>query len=262
MLGAIGDSYSQAYSVSPRYRGYDHTANSWVVGDAVGDHVYSLRERFEALGAALQVVDAAKSGTKMSDATRQAAKIVAAARGLRAGQTAYVTFELGTNDLCDDPNTSASTFEAQLRSAISILREGLPAGSRILLLPIPDFDHFHAITQADPAARASLAQHANSHNCAPFLGSNSPLDLDQARAALAEYDAILVRVCDEIQATDGAAGRLYCRTDRRLLSEGDFTIGDLSTVDYFHPSMSGQAKMATAAWNVGEWHAQRLPAGG
>lgn len=261
LLAAIGDSYSQGYSVSPQHL-YNNPAFSWVVGSATGDGVFSLRERLGALGANLTVVDAATSGKKMNDAARQAANVVAAARNLGAGRTAYITFELGTNDLCDDAKTSPTDFEAQLGSAISILRGGLPVGSEILMLPIPDFEHFRSITQADPKARATLAQYVNSRNCAPFLGSDGSLTLDQARAAMVGYNAILLRACDGIQSTDGASGRLYCRTDQALLSERDFTIGDLSTVDYFHPSLSGQAKMAAAAWSAGAWGALSLPAGG
>jgi hypothetical protein len=130
------------------------------------------------------------------------------------------------------------------------------------MLPIPDFDHFRSITQADPQAEASLAQYVNSRNCAPFLGSNGALTIEQARAAMVEYDSILQKACDGIESTDGAAGRLYCRTDQALLSERDFEIGDLSTVDYFHPSISGQAKIAAAAWNAGDWAGIKLPAGG
>ena len=87
LLGAIGDSYSQAYNTSAQHR-YDNPVYSWVVGSARGDGVYSVRERLLALGAKLTVVDAATSGKKMNDAPRQAAEIVAAAAGLRTGQKA------------------------------------------------------------------------------------------------------------------------------------------------------------------------------
>lgn len=260
LLAAIGDSYSQAYNVTPTHR-YDNPEFSWVVGSAAGDGVYSIRERLEALGAHLTVVDAATSGRKMSDAPRQAENVVAAARKLAPGQTAYVTFELGTNDLCDNAGTTPADFEAQLNAAVAILQGGLPAGSGILMLPIPDFYHFHSITQADAKARTSLALPVNSRNCAPFLGSNGPLTLDQARAAMAQYNSILLKVCDGIQSRDGASGRLSCRTDLTQLSERDFQIGDLSAVDYFHPSLSGQARIAAAAWGASEWPAVSLPAG-
>ena len=260
MLAAIGDSYSQAWSVSPSYK-KDHPAFSWVVGTARGDGVFSLRERFEALGAQLTVVDAATSGKKMSDASRQATTVATEAGKLPPGSIVYVTFELGTNDLCDEPMTTATDFEAQLRSAVSILRAGLPAGSRILMLSVPDFSHFYDITQADPTARAALDLVANSRRCPPFLGWDSPYSIQEAEATLASYDSILVGVCGEIEATDGPSNKLHCRSNATLLAELDFKIKDLSTVDYFHPSLSGQAKMAAAAWKAGYWSTVPLPPG-
>ena len=260
MLATIGDSYTQAWSVSPTYK-RDHPAYSWAVGTAKGDGVFSLRERFAALGDKLAggVVDAATSGKKMSDAARQATEIVTAARKLAPGATAYVTFELGINDLCDNPTTDPATLETQLRSAIAILRSGLPNGSRILMLSIPDFSHFYSITQANAKAKAFLSQPAYAQTCAPFLGSDSPLTMAAAQELLATYDATLGQVCDEIEATDGTAGKLHCRSNEALLSEKDFTIKDLSTVDYFHPSLSGQGKMAASAWAAGYWANVRLP---
>jgi hypothetical protein len=129
------------------------------------------------------------------------------------------------------------------------------------MLSVPDFAHFYDITQADPKARATLKLTANSRMCAPFLGWDSPLSLEQAGQALSAYNAILYGVCDEIEATDGQSGRLHCRRNEPLLSERDFTIKDLSTVDYFHPSLSGQARMAAAAWKAGNWANVPLPSG-
>ena len=260
MLAAIGDSYTQAWSVSPAYR-RDHPGYSWAVGTVKGDGVFSLRERFEALGDKVKVIDAATSGKKMSDAARQATLTVTAARNLPPGGTAYVAIELGTNDLCDDPTTAPAIFEAQLRSAVATLRSGLPRGSRILMLSIPDFSHFHDITQADATAKATLNLPANSRMCAPFLGSDSPLSIQDAEQVLALYNATLGRVCDEIEATDGPSNKLHCRHNEALLSEKDFKIKDLSTVDYFHPSLSGQARMAAAAWKTGYWANVPLPSG-
>gem|GEM_PF-1202268 len=254
LLAAIGDSYSQAYSVSPAYP-YDHPQFSWVIGTAKGDGVFSLLERFQALGDSPVVVDAATSGRTMADAPRQAAVVVAAAKKLAPGKTAYVTFELGTNDLCASPNPMTDTvdFQVQLRTAILTLRTGLPPGSRILILAVPDFPHFHDITQADPAARTNLALLQNSDRCAPYLGTNGPSSTDQADSYLSQYDASLKQMCDDIDANEAATGHLFCTYNASLLAESDFTIQDLSTVDYFHPSLSGQAKMAANAWRADVW---------
>ncbi len=252
LLAAIGDSYSQAWSVSPSYP-RDHTQFSWVIG--TDKSVNSLLRRFQALGAEPIVVDAATSGRTMADAPRQAQIVVAAASKLAAGRTAYVTFELGTNDLCASPNpmTAPADFEAQLRAAVATLRAGLPAGSRILMLSVPDFPHFRDITQASPAAKANLAEPANLDRCAPYLGRSSPAAIAAGDQFLTAYDASLEAACADIESHEGATGRLRCTYNPALLAESDFTIADLSTADYFHPSLSGQNKMAGNAWLAGEW---------
>jgi lysophospholipase L1-like esterase len=259
LLGAIGDSYSQAFNTAPASP-RDHPQFSWVVGTAKNDGVFSLAERFAALGRVPVLVDAATSGRKMSDAPRQARAVVAAATKLSPDQTTYVTFELGTNDLCDVSMTDPAAFESDLRSAVSILRAGLPGGSRILMMSVPDFGHFRVITQDDPTARAKLAL-STTNNCPPFLGTNSPTTMSEAETNLRLYDESLTKVCDEIAATDGPTGRLYCTSSRSRLSMSDFTIADLGTVDYFHPSISGQAKMADAAWAADVWGPVPLPSG-
>ncbi|MGD0248773.1 MAG: SGNH/GDSL hydrolase family protein, partial [Candidatus Limnocylindrales bacterium] len=208
-----------------------------------------------ALGASPQVVDAATSGKKMVDAQRQASLVVDAARNLKPGQTAYVTFELGTNDLCSAPApmTDTEEFEAELGTAVATLRAGLPAGSRILMLPVPDFPHFREITQADPASRAYLALPKNANRCPPYLGTSSPSAIDTANRYLAEYDTSLEAVCDDINAHEARTGLLYCTYDAAALADSDFTIRDLSTWDCFHPSLSGQAKIAQNAWQADIW---------
>jgi lysophospholipase L1-like esterase len=212
MLAAIGDSFSQAYSVSPSYL-RDHIGFSWVIGSARNDGVFSLYERFKAIGGAPVVEDAATSGRQMKDAPRQANLVVAAAKKLKPGQTVYVTFELGTNDLCADPEpkTDPVSFEGDLATAISTLRSGLPAGSRILMLSIPDFPHLHDITQANPAARANLALPQNSYRCPPYLGDSSPFSMAQANDYLLRYDAALEGACRSITAADSPSGPSWPR---------------------------------------------------
>jgi lysophospholipase L1-like esterase len=252
MLAAVGDSYSQAYSVAPGSL-YDHPQYSWVVGTAKSDGVTSLLEHLRAAGASPTVVDAATSGKKMVDAPRQALEVVAAAANLEPGKTAYVTFELGTNDLCDDPKTSIADFTGQLDTAIETLEVGLPGGSRLLMMAVPDFRHFRDITQADPVTKAAFLETRNSSRCAPFLGANSPMSLDDAGAVLDAYNAALEAACARLNSATGANAHLQCTWNLDLLSERDFTVKDLSRVDYFHPSLSGQAKMAAAAWKADVW---------
>ena len=197
----------------------------------------------------------------MKDAPRQANLVVAAAKKLRPGQTAYVTFELGTNDLCADPDpkTDPVSFGTDLATAVSTLRAGLPAGSRILMLPVPDFPHFYDITQASAAARVNLVLPQNSFRCPPYLGDSGPFSMAQANDYLARYDAALEGACSAITATDSPSGKLYCTYNATLLADTDFRIADLSTVDFFHPSLSGQARMAANAWAADVWSGVTIP---
>ena len=130
------------------------------------------------------------------------------------------------------------------------------------MLSIPDYAHFYAITQANAKARATLSQPANSQTCAPFLGSDSPLSMAAADAAaghLRRDSRPGLRTRSRPPRARPASST--AARNEALLSEKDFTIGDLSTVDYFHPSLSGQAKMAASAWQAGYWARVPLPPG-
>jgi lysophospholipase L1-like esterase len=257
LLGAIGDSYTTAFSVSPQLL-YDHRQYSWAVGTAKNDGVLSLLERFRALGDSPVVADAATMGRRMTDAPRQVGIIVAAAKKLAPGKTAYVTFELGTNDLCGDPMTDPATFQGSLRAALDTLKTGLPAGSRVLMLAIPDFPHFYDMTQADPKTKAALLLTVNSNRCPPYLGDFGSPSVDTANYYLTTYDSMLQAGCAGMN-TGAGMPRVSCIYDPGLLSESDFVAKDLSTADYFHPSFTGEAKMAESAWLAGPWASVPLP---
>ncbi len=257
LLGAIGDSYTTAFSVSPQLL-YDHRQYSWAVGTAKNDGVFSLLERFRALGDSPVVADAATMGRRMTDAPRQAAIIVAAAKRLAAGKTAYVTFALGTNDLCGDPMTDPVTFANSLQTALVTLKTGLPAGSQVLMLAVPDFPHFYDMTQADPKTKAALQLWVNSNRCPPYLGNYGAPTFELANYYLTKYDNMLQAGCAGMN-TGAGTPRVTCTYDPKLLSESDFVAKDLSTADYFHPSFTGQAKMAESAWQAGPWASVPLP---
>ena len=44
-----------------------------------------------------------------------------------------------------------------------------------------------------------------------------------------------------------------CRFDNHAVFNTAFTASDVSTRDYFHPSVAGQAKLAAGTWAVGFW---------
>ena len=58
------------------------------------------------------------------------------------------------------------------------------------------------------------------------------------------FNAVLAEVC---------AGYAKCRFDGNAVYNTDFTTSDVSHRDYFHPSLSGQAKLAQTTWNQSFW---------
>jgi hypothetical protein len=121
------------------------------------------------------------------------------------------------------------------------------------MLAVPNFPHFHDITEADPAAAAILARTPIQRGCPPYLGNNNYLPVATANGFMNQYNQALYSACIGIESVDGAPGRLHCTYNGGLLAESDFVIGDLSTYDYFHPSLTGQARMAANAWVADIW---------
>ncbi len=252
LIGAIGDSYTQAFSTSWSEM-YDHPGHSWSIGTTRGDGVYSLAERLQALGDNLLVSDAATSGRRMDDGPRQAGVVLNAAKQLAAGRTALVTVALGTNDLCIDNMTSSATYEAYFRQTMSLLRNGLPAGSTVFVQTLVDFYKLGQLGQSSPAA---MKTYRNLGVCPKFLGAVKPGDLEAGRARMAAYNEILTRVCAEFDTAGSTQSGLHCQTDAPGGSSyfnRNFTLADFSTVDYFHPSIAGQALMADSAWVASPW---------
>ena len=61
-----------------------------------------------------------------------------------------------------------------------------------------------------------------------------------------DFNAQLKTICErEFTAT--------CRYDQNAVFNTKFTAADVSTRDYFHPSVAGQTKLAAASWAAGYW---------
>jgi hypothetical protein len=80
----------------------------------------------------------------------------------------------------------------------------------------------------------------------------NPTSLDQAdvdrhnrvRDRNIAFNAVLARVC---------AQYAQCRFDQGVAFNTPFSATDISTRDYFHPSIAGEAKLSAVTWNYGYW---------
>ena len=233
-MAALGDSITAAWG-SPGWPDIsNHLENSWATGTAAA--VSSHASRFAPGPTA--VVNLAKSGISVADPTQGA---VAMAQAL-PDNIDYVVFEGGSADLCGpwvtspDLALSPAAFQAAIAGMLSLLQSHLAPGGRVLLASIPNW---HRIWEDFPTA--SLPSGTRPPFACPLLFSPAANDASRnAEAAFnAAYNAALQQAC---------AAYLFCRYDGGAVYGIQFLLADLSTTDYFHLSVSGQAKLAAATW--------------
>lgn len=234
-MAALGDSITQATNVCcvPG----DYPAQSWSTGDGGADGIRTHYERLLRLQPALRgnAFNNSVSGARVSDLPRQAA--VAASQ--RAG---YVTILMGANDLCTpslQTMTPVADFRAKVYESLAVLNQMRPR-PQVFISSIPNIYQLWSVLHTDPAAQQVWSSFAI---CQSML---SPANTDAMRQEVAQrevaFNAILARACDHF-------GRI-CRHDDGAVYNHSFTAADVGTLDYFHPSARGQAKLADITWRA------------
>jgi lysophospholipase L1-like esterase len=235
-MAAIGDSITQAVDVCCFFGNWP--SHSWSTGAASLDGIASHYERIRAQNPAIRGHrwNNAVSGAQMADAPGQARTTV--------GQGAqYVTILMGANDLCgwDGTLTPTATFRAQFTETLDILRTGLPA-SHVFVASIPNLYQLWSILRTNPVAQTVWQAAGICPSMLNFF--NSAAD----RQAVIDREVELNQVLEDVCATWS-----NCRFDNYLTYNYAFTRSMVSKLDYFHPSLSGQATLATITWNASWW---------
>jgi lysophospholipase L1-like esterase len=237
-IAAIGDSITRAFHVCCWYG--DHPAQSWSTGGGAFDGIRSHYERIRALNPAIygHNYNDARTGAKMRDAAGQAqAAVTQAAR--------YVTIEMGANDACTSSRatmTSVTDFRTQFAATMSELHSGLPSGSHVFVASIPNIYHLWQILHTNATAEFVWTAFGI---CQSML---SPANTEQDRQAVlareVAFNQVLADVCS-----------LYalCRFDGNATFNYQFSTSQVSSLDYFHPSLSGQAALASVTWAKSWW---------
>jgi len=237
-IAAIGDSITRAADVCCWYG--DHPAESWSTGGGIFDGITSHYEHILALKPGIygHNYNDAKSGAKMRDAPAQAQAAV-------AQSARYVTILMGGNDVCTgsiSTMTSVSDFQAQFAAALSTLAAGLPTGAHVFVSSIPNvyrlWQLFHDNLTAELVWSAAGI-------CQSLLSiTNTEQDRQAVVAREAAFNNVLAGVCGQYA---------FCRFDGGATFEYQFGAADVSKLDYFHPSLSGQAKLASLTWQHSWW---------
>ncbi|HET7454407.1 MAG TPA: SGNH/GDSL hydrolase family protein [Solirubrobacterales bacterium] len=267
VMAALGDSITRAYNTTgdgcPTGPGLDCPKNSWATG--TNPTVDSFRERLDAISPQpLTAYNDAVSGAR-------AVNLLSQAQVAASQDPDLVLIEIGANDACATTPTATATFREQVRSALEVL---VSANKQVYiqLMSIPDINNLRTIFTEPPDQNALLRWQLFSV-CQGLLAnplSTEPADEERReafRAQVVAYNEALEEVCAEFK---------RCIWDDYAVFDSEFTTADVATVtntgglpikpfteipiigpgnpnstaDYFHPSVSGQAKLAEAAWST------------
>lgn len=239
VMAALGDSISQAAMTCSSLTSCP--TNSWSTGSTASVNSHFLR--LLALGATgLVAYNDAVSGSTSAALPGQAQKAV-------TQSAQYVTIEIGANDACTKTvaaMTPTATFKANVQGALATLAAS-PSAPEIFVAGIPSLQRLYDLNKSSVSARLAwgLLQTCQSMLANPT--STKAADV-QRRAAVQQ------RVNEFNQAlADACAATARCRYDGGAVANYAFTKSDVSTRDYFHPSLSGQATLAALTWQKTQW---------
>lgn len=267
VMAALGDSITRAYNTTgngcPTGPGLDCPKNSWATG--TNPAVDSFRERLDAISPQpLTAYNDAVSGAR-------AVNLLAQAEVAASQDPDFVLIEIGANDACASTPTPTATFREQVREALQVV---VSANKQVYiqLMSIPDINNLRTIF-TEPPDQNALLRWELFHVCQGLLANPTSIEpADEARREafreqVMAYNQALAEVCAEFK---------RCLWDEEAVFDSEFTTADVanvqntgglpikpftevpvfgpgnpnSTADYFHPSVSGQAKLAEAAWST------------
>ncbi len=234
-MAALGDSITAGVGACFALLPCPH--DSWATGDA--SDVNSHYRRILAANPAIRghAHNFAEAGALVSDLPVQARLAVTA-------KVAYVAVLVGANDACRrsiDEMTGVAAFRSSLDRALGILKSGLP-GARVLLVSIPDVYRVWQVAHTNKTAQLVWGLGV----CQALLAnptSTAPVDVQRRQ-----------RFRDQINAYDGqiaAACQAYgarCRYDGGAAHGFAFGLADMSSLDFFHPNVTGQNQLAAVTY--------------
>jgi lysophospholipase L1-like esterase len=235
-LAALGDSITRAYDTcSTAYT--DCPANSWSTGTNTSVNSWYLRLRTQ--NPTLAAANDAKTGAKMVDLAGQATAA--------ANQNAdIVTILMGANDVCTSSvstMTPAATVASQLTQALQILTSGTTS-RQIYVASIPNVYHLWEIFHLNWSADFVWGFAGICQSLLANPRSTKTADVQRRAQVAAQVTA------DNAAIKQACAAFAQCRYDNGAAYDVQFATSDVTTRDYFHPSVSGQAKAAAAEWSA------------
>ncbi|MDP9075172.1 MAG: GDSL-type esterase/lipase family protein [Actinomycetota bacterium] len=236
-MASAGDSITRAFDVNGSRFLADSLPASWSTGSdvTVDSHYRRIRRANPAIGS--NAFNDAHTGAAMADLDGQLK--VAAGQGVQ-----YLTILIGANDLCTPTAaamTPTATFGAEFDQALSDFFAADPQ-ARVFVASIPDIFQLWSTMHTDLRAQATWALARICQSMLSLSGTDADRRLVVAREVL--DNAALGAVCGRYR---------NCRWDGNAVYRARFSAAEVSDLDYFHPSVAGQAALAATTWAAGYW---------
>jgi lysophospholipase L1-like esterase len=240
-MASTGDSITRAFN-DCGFPYVDCPSASWSTGTSTTVNSHYLR--LKALNPAItgHAYNDAKSGAKMSALAGQMTTAV-------SQNAQYVTVLMGGNDACTSTisgMTPVDTFQAQFTSALATVTSALP-NTKVFVASVPNIYHLWEIFKDNASARTIWALFGVCQSLLARPLSTDPQDVarrQQFYQRVVDYNSALATVCSAYS---------QCRFDGGVVFTTTFNTGDVTTRDYFHPSISGQTKLASVTWTASYW---------
>jgi lysophospholipase L1-like esterase len=241
-MASTGDSITRAYdSTSNGCFLSDCPQYSWSTGTAASTSVNSQYQRILAANNTISghVYNDAKTGAQMAALDGQLA--AAAAQAVQ-----YATVLMGANDVCTSSiatMTPTATFEAEFQTALTDFFSADPS-AYVFVSSIPNIYQLWNLEHTNSTARFEWQAFKI---CQSMLSASNTEAQRQAVLSQEEADnSALASVCAQFT---------NCKWDNLATFNYAFKTSDISTIDYFHPSISGQNTLAGITWSASYWPA-------
>jgi lysophospholipase L1-like esterase len=235
-IASTGDSITRAFN-DCWFPYVDCPAASWSTGTSSYSHYRHIQAANPAVTG--RSYNQAETGADMADLYGQVQGVI----GRRAE---YVTILMGANDVCASNEAGmkdVGVFRAQFAAALSSLTASLPS-SRAFVSSIPDIYQLFSLYRYDLGANSVWAIAGICQSMLAYPFSNLPGDVARrarVRQRNIDYNTQLAQVC---------AMYTQCRFDGNAVFNTAFARSDVTTRDYFHPSVAGQTKLAAITWGA------------
>ncbi|MGD0205237.1 MAG: SGNH/GDSL hydrolase family protein [Dehalococcoidia bacterium] len=235
-MAALGDSITRAMDADPTFFG-DQPWYSWSTGysSIMPSQYYHIRLQ----NSLIRAYNDAVSGAIMADLNGQA--VTAVSQGVE-----YVTILMGGNDVCtgsEETMTDPDLFSSEFDLAMDTLTTELP-DARIFVASIPNVYRLWDILHTNETAVLTWQYKGICQSL--LLNPTSEEQVDKDRR-----DAVRLRnIAFNTKLSEVCAKYPQCRFDNNAVFNSQFGVDEVSTLDYFHPSIIGQANTANLTWGA------------